>query len=129
MRTHGTDMDSLLPGTAPLVAEGDFAAQMVDGIRRFLLMETQRQASVRAQMWNRDYSSPQRYVQSVAPNRESFRKTIGAVDQRVEPQGFEVLANIEGPDEVAQEPGYRIYAIRWRIFVPVTADASELWAT
>ncbi len=129
MRTHGADIGSQLPGTAPLVAEGDFAAQMVDGIRQFLLTETQRQASCRAQLWNRDYSSPQRYAQSIARNRESFRKIIGAVDQRVEPQGIELLANIQGPDEIAQGPGYRIYAVRWQIFAPVTADANELWAT
>ena len=46
-----------LPGTSPLTAEGDFAMQMVDGIHRFLLAETDRRAAERSKLWNRDYTS------------------------------------------------------------------------
>ncbi len=122
-------MDSQLPGTVPLTVEGDLAAQMVDGIHRFLLAETQRQAAGRAQLWSCDCSSPQRYGQSVAPNRDHLRRIIGAVDQRVEPQGLQLLADVQSQPEIARAPGYRIYAIRWQVFAPVTADSSELWAT
>jgi dienelactone hydrolase len=122
-------MNSELYGTAPLTAEGDLAAQMVDGIRRFLLEETHRQATNRAQLWNRDYSSPQRYAQSVAANREHLRRIIGVVDPRVDPQGPELLSGSPGQSEIAHGPGYKIYAIRWQVFAPVTADSGEMWAT
>src|ERR1035441_4340480 len=65
--------ESVLTGTAPLTAEGDLAVQMVDGIHRFLLHETERQARERAQLWNRDYGSVEHYERSIAPNRQRFR--------------------------------------------------------
>lgn len=128
---HATEatMDSQLSGTAPLTAQGDLAAQMVDGIHRFLFAETQRQAAGRARLWNRDYSSPQHYAQSVAPNRERFRGIIGAIDIRVEPQAPELLTSFASQPEIAEGSGYKVYAIRWQIFAPVTADSSEMWAT
>jgi dienelactone hydrolase len=122
-------LDSPLPGTAPLTAEGDFAAQMVEGIHRFLLAETQRQAAHREQLWNRDYTSPQRYAQSVSPNRERLRRIIGAVDPRADLQTPEVLTDFPGQSEIAHGPGYKVYAIRWQVFAPVTADSSEMWAS
>lgn len=129
LSTSDADMEFHLPGTAPLTTEGDLAAQMVDGIHRFLLAETQRQTADRARFWNRDYSSAQRYAQSVAPNREHFRTIIGAVDQRVAPQAPRLLATVQGQPEIAQAPNYKVYAIRWQVFAPVTADSSEMWAT
>lgn len=122
-------MNSQLPGTEPLTAEGDLAAQMVDGIHRFLLAETLSQAANRAQLWNRDYSSPQRYAQSVDPNRERFRRIIGAVDPRVEPQTPELMTRAPELSAVAQGRDYKVYAIRWQVFAPVTADSSEMWAS
>ncbi len=118
-----------LSGTTALTAEGDLAAQMVEGIHRFLLAETNRQATHRAQLWNRDYSSPQRYAQSVDPNRERFRQIIGAVDPRVAPQAPELLTRFSEQPEIAQASGYKVYAIRSQIFAPVTADSGEMWAT
>ena len=125
----GGDKDSTLPGTEPMTVEGDLAAQMVDGIHRFLLAETQRQAANREKLWNRDYSSPQHYAQSVAPNREHFRRMIGAVDQRSDPHTPRLLETIQGSPEIAQGPGYKVYAVRWQVFEPATADSSEMWAT
>ena len=59
-----------LPGTLPLTREGDFSAQMVAGIHQFLLRETENSVAARAQLWQRDGSSPEAYAKSVAPNRE-----------------------------------------------------------
>lgn len=129
VRAFDATMESQLPGTEAFTAEGDLAAQMVEGIHRFLLAETQRQAAHREQLWNRDYSSPQRYAQSLVPHRERFRRIIGAVDQRVEPQPPELMAKFSEPAAIAQGQGYKVYAIRWQIFAPVTADASPMWAS
>ena len=73
---------SVLPGTALLTMQGDMASEMVDGIRRYLLLKTQTQEADRAQMWSRDYSSPEHYERSVASNRHSFQHIIGAEDKR-----------------------------------------------
>jgi hypothetical protein len=35
-------VDSVLAGTGPLTAEGDLAMQMIEGIHRFLLAQTDR---------------------------------------------------------------------------------------
>ena len=72
-----------LPGTTPLTAEGDLAEQMVEGIKRYLLRETDASIEKRARLWKRNYGSLERYDQSVAANRERFAKIIGAVDGRV----------------------------------------------
>jgi dienelactone hydrolase len=129
VRTKGGGLDSQLPGTGSLTAEGDLAEQMVESIHRFLLAETQRQATNREQRWNRDYTSAQRYAHSVAPNRERFRRIIGAIDPRAQPQAPEVLMSFPGYSEIARGPGYKVYAIRWKVFSPLTADSSEMWAS
>src|SRR6185437_7393631 len=56
--------ESVLTGTEPLTTQGDLAMQMVDGIHRFLMRETDRQAMGRAQLWSRDYTSADRYERS-----------------------------------------------------------------
>src|SRR5262245_53784974 len=72
-----------LPGTQPLTTPGDLSAQMVDGIRKYLLRETDHSLEARAKFWKRDLSSPEAYEKSIAPNRERFRKMVGAVDARL----------------------------------------------
>src|SRR5271156_4647192 len=69
-----------LPGTAPLTANGDFAAEMVEGIQRFLLDKTGQAAAGRKSLWNHDYRSVADYNLSVASNRNRFREIIGATD-------------------------------------------------
>src|SRR5216684_1007870 len=59
-----------LPDTKPLTAEGDIAAQMVDGINRYLEKATASLVEQRASLWKRNYESTQSYEQSIAPNRE-----------------------------------------------------------
>ncbi|MGD9646795.1 MAG: dienelactone hydrolase family protein [Pirellulales bacterium] len=72
-----------LPGTAPLTAAGDLAAQMVEGIDKFLLRETELSVERRARHWHRDTSSVEAYEKSIAANRARLAKIIGAVDKRV----------------------------------------------
>ncbi len=90
----------VLPGTAPLSAHGDFAAEMVDGINQYLLRATADSVLQRPALWKRDYASGERYERSMASNRERLRKIIGAVDPRlpvtaVELEGTTIDA---GPD-------------------------------
>lgn len=117
-----------MPGTAPLTAQGDLAMQMVDGIHQHLLAQTAQQAAEKPRLWNRDFSSAARYEQSVAANRERFRHIIGAVDERTAVQAPNVEVPFASQSEIAQSPRYSIYAIRWRVFAPVTSDSAGMKA-
>lgn len=119
---------SVLAGTSPLTQKGDFAAEMVEGIHRFLLAEIDQQAANREKHWNRDYRSAAHYEQSIEPKRQHLRKIIGAVDERVPAQEPELLATLSARTAIAQGRGYKVYAIRWRVFAPQTADSSGLQA-
>jgi dienelactone hydrolase len=125
---NSSNAEPILPGTTTLTAEGDLALQMVDGIHRFLIAETERKVAERAGFWNRDYSSPENYEQSIAPNRKRLRHMIGAVDERVS-QFPSPRSNIfPGRIEIAAGAGYRVFALRWRVFAPVTSDSDGLEA-
>src|SRR3954453_4432345 len=73
----------ILPGTRALTMEGDLAAQMVDGINKWLIRETNAIRERRSSYWQRDYSSPAAYDKSISPNRDHLRRIIGATDRRV----------------------------------------------
>lgn len=123
---QGSVFESVLPGTAALTMQGDIAGQMVDGIHQFLLSKTQTQGIRRTQLWGRDYRSREQYERSVATNREHLRQIIGAVDERTKP----ALLELAGPLPVRSEQSgdYRIYAVRWSVLSPVTADSVGLAA-
>src|SRR5438105_4646431 len=72
-----------LPGTRPLTEKGDFSDRMLAGIEKLLLRETDASVEGRRKLWKRDFSSRAAYEKSVAPNRERFRRLIGAVDPRL----------------------------------------------
>ena len=118
--------ESVLSGTAPLTAEGDLAAQMVAGIHRYLLSQTEAQVTERAQLWNRDYTTVESYERSVASNRQRFRQIIGVVDERVAAAEPELVGSLTVPAQIAQGANYKVYTVRWPVFAPVTADSDGL---
>lgn len=120
--------EPVLAGTTPLTAQGDLAAQMVDGIHRFLLNKTEEQVAGRERLWTRDYTSIERYESSIAPNRESFRRMIGAVDPRVSAQAPELVETLPDSAQIAQGAGCKAFAVRWPVFAPVTDDSDGLYA-
>ncbi|HEX7902169.1 MAG TPA: PVC-type heme-binding CxxCH protein [Planctomycetota bacterium] len=85
-------MGDPLPGTAPLKMEGDLAAQMVEGIDRFLLREI-------------DASPAKR-----KPTREKLKAVLGLVDERAK-GGLTI-----SPTPVGRGTGYAIRAVRWPVF-------------
>lgn len=111
-----------LPGTRPLEMQGDLAAQMVEGIHRFLDRETTASAGRRARWWKRDLSSSEAYSRSVEPNRQRLRKILGAVDPRVPFDGFEVLHPLSGPAALAKAAEYEVLAVRWPVFQGVDGE-------
>lgn len=124
----GASPPSVLPGTEALTAKGDLALQMVERIRRYLLHETEVQTGQRERLWNRDDSSPEKYAQSVEPNRQSLRQMIGAVDDRVAPASLELAGGISHSAQVAQGGNYKVFNVRWSVFPAVTADSDGMKA-
>lgn len=118
----------VLPGTAPLMLQGDPATQMVDGIHRYLLNRTAEAANERASLWKWDYSSVEAYERSISANREHFRQIIGAVDTRPPASPPEPVRGIFDSPEVGQGKGYKAYAVRWPVLQPVVADFGGLVA-
>ena len=104
------------------MAEGDFAAQMVDGIDRLLMRETQLSVERRAAKWKRDTSSPHAYEQSVAANRARLAKMLGVVDAREKFNAPELIATTKESALVARGRGFEAYAVRWPVVGPICAE-------
>jgi dienelactone hydrolase len=102
---------TVLPGTQPFTFAGDPALSMVDSINAFLVKETE--AVDRR---------PQPAQGDMELRRERFRRIIGAVDTRVPVPALELSATTATPAEVARGKGYRVYAVRWRVFDDVDAE-------
>src|ERR1035438_5853014 len=118
--------EAVLPGTQPLTLQGDLAAQMVNGIHQYLLRRIQNATQERGRLWQRDYHSAEAYKRSVSPNRERFRQIIGAVDARIGARAPELMGTMVTSALVAQGSGYKVYAVRWRVFDAVVSDFGGL---
>lgn len=101
-----------LPGTAPLERQGDLAAQMVEGIDRYLM---RRLEAAPARRDARKLAEP-------AALRERLRAIIGAVDQRVPFDAPAPDATLRRPALVAASPSYQIAAIRWPVLEGVYGE-------
>src|SRR5437762_1142578 len=110
-----------LPGTLPFTRTGDLAAQMVDGIDKYLMHELAASVEQRKAYWKPDYSSLEAYRKSVHPNRERLKKILGVVDERLPPK----LHYVGGPGEpalIAEANGFKVYAVRWAVLPGVDAE-------
>ena len=112
----------LLDHTAPLELRGDVAAQMVEGIHRYLDRSTLASLESREKLWKRDYRSAELYGQSVAPNRDHLRTIIGAVDQRLPATDIRLEARTPEAPAIGSGSGYKIYAVRWPVFEGVDGE-------
>lgn len=111
-----------LPGTELYVEGGDLAEQTLDGIARFLLERTEQSVEGRAVYWNRNLSSPQAYDESIQPNRERFRRIIGAVDTREPVPALELIATTAMPAKVAETEAFTVWAVRWPVIGPISGE-------
>ena len=113
---------SRLPGTRPLRMDGDLSLQLVEAIDRFLLRQIAESRKSRERFWNWDYSSPRAYLESIASNRDRFRRRIGAVDVRLPVRDLELVATLTSPSLVAGNGRLRVYAVRWPVLDGVQAE-------
>ena len=95
---------------------------MVAGIQRFALRELARSPARREQAWRRDFSSAAAYARSIAPQRETFREYIGAVDPRVDPTEFELLGTLGHDARVAITEAFEVLAVRWAVLAGLTGE-------
>src|SRR5215212_6379529 len=84
-----------LAGTKAWENRGDAASAMVAGMHAFADRELAASVERRQAGWRRDVSSADAYARSIAANRETFIKRIGAVGQRISPVE---LSFVSGPD-------------------------------
>src|SRR4051812_120518 len=94
-----------LPNTAPLTLEGDLASQMIDGIDRFLLDQTDKAARRRKTYWE---SNP-----SADENRKYLARILGVRDQRPPKVEMELLTTTDRPALVGASAAFEAYAVRW----------------
>ena len=113
---------SRLPGTRPLRMDGDLSLQLVETIDRFLLRQIAESPKSRERFWNRDYSSPRAYLESIESNRDRFRRRIGAVDDRLPVRDLELVATLASPSLIAENGRLRVYAVRWPVLEGVDAE-------
>lgn len=111
-----------LPNTQPLTVTEPLDVFMVNGINKFALREAEESIAKREQLWKRDYSSPEAYAASIAPNREHFKESIGAVDPRIPAAGLELITTVKQHSLVGSGEKYAIHAVRWNVLDGVTGE-------
>ncbi len=109
--TNAAEPATPLAGTQPLTWEGDLAARMVDDLHKFADRETAASVERRARHWQRDFSSPQAYDKSIAPNRARLAKYLGAPSTPAEPRGVQQFESFLVGGEPVTSPISR--AVRW----------------
>jgi dienelactone hydrolase len=118
-----------LPGTEPLTAQGDLAAQMVEGLHRYLIQQTDASVKARASRWNRDYASNAAYVASVESNRQRFRQIIGLIDKRIPYSAPSLEVTLGSSPVVVAGVGFKVASVRWPVLEGVDAEGLLLEPT
>jgi len=111
-----------LPGTQPLSRNGDLSVEMVTGIQKFLLRETESSIAARSRFWHRDLSSAAAYEKSVTANRQHLAQIIGVVDRRVPFASLELVATLRDPARVVETAQFTILAVRWPVLDGTTGE-------
>lgn len=123
------DPADVMPGTRPLVAEGDRSKAMLDGLHRFAERKLEASVASRAKYWKRDFSSREAYERSVEASRKSLRRIIGVVDER-RPAAIEHFGTINGRDDdpslVADGGTFRVHQVRWPVLEGVHGEGLML---
>lgn len=111
-----------LPNTQPLTVKEPLDQYMINGINKFALREIEESVARREQFWKRDFASAAAYEKSVAPNRERFRESIGAVDPRIAAEGLELITTTTQASLVGRGEKFTIHAVRWKVLNGITAE-------
>ena len=116
------DQPEPLSGTKPLQwPEEDLSARLMDGAHQFVERQISQAARERSRFWQYDTSSPSRYTESVAENRQRLSEIIGVVDPRLPPR-MERFGDERSPALVAEAASYRVYQVRWPVLQGVWGE-------
>src|SRR5437016_3751667 len=63
-----------LPHTSPLTETNDLASAMMQGLHRYAENRIAASPAGRRKFWAPDFSAPEKYAQSIAPNRERLQR-------------------------------------------------------
>lgn len=86
---------------------------IIDGVRKHHEERLKSVTSQREKYWNRDFSSSSNYNLSVQPNRDRFRKILGAIDKR-EP------ISVKTSNPIAETNRYVVREITWSVLKEVS---------
>jgi dienelactone hydrolase len=131
-----------LPGTDPLTLEGDIAAQLVDGVDKFLLRKINESVGKR-ELSGRDFdfqkveasrkrlakilgirdssiqiTAPEGDISKLDFNARKLLETLRARDERVEFTAPEILDTAAQSGLIAENERLQVYAVKW----PVVRD-------
>lgn len=118
--THAADWPP--KNAKPLTWEGDIASRMIDGVDRFLLNELKDSIEKRQANWQRDYSSTEKYFESIEPNRRKLMKILGVRDERPPFTSPELMATLNESALVARCEAFDVHRVRWPAFGNVWAE-------
>ncbi len=104
-----------LAGTSPLTMQGDIAAQLVEGVDRFLLREMELSIDGREKHFKRDFSSPQAYLDALQPNRDRLAHILGVREERQTFSALEFVATTTHSHLLCEAQGFKVYAVRWPV--------------
>lgn len=116
-----TDLPQL-HGAAPLTMDGDIASNLVAGVDRFLLRQTEVSLEQRAARWHRDFTSAARYTASIATNRQQLAHLLGVRDPPKAPPELRMLHRLGEPLSLAREERYELFAVEWDAFGDVHGE-------
>ncbi len=118
-----------LAGTKPLTLQGDIAAQLVAGVDRFLLKETEAAAKGREKLWARNTEDLEAFQKSIEPNRKRLAHILGVRDPRIPFKEPELVATLDQPALVGKGANYEVLAVRWPAFGDVHGEGLLLRPT
>lgn len=110
-----------LPNTQPLNRDDNLPMENLKAVDQYFLGLIGQSANTRSSQWNRDYSSPVAYHNSIQKHRDSLRRRIGAVDPRLAPHDLQLVGTLQSPAVVAENKRVRITAVRWTVLEGVNA--------
>ncbi len=121
-------MPEVLPGTKPLLREGDLSAKMLEGAHKFIEGKIKGSIGNRLKLWSRDLTSKEAYESSVKKNRKRFMKYIGVEDKNDSLVNYNVgiadkqpgvlmqkFSSNNDPELVAETAKYKVYQVRWPV--------------
>lgn len=99
----------------------DLPNTMMKGVGAFLDQALQESKATRNDFWQRDFTSPEAFNQSIASQRQELQEILGLIDKRSAPfMSYQESGALE-PYTFENEK-YTISAVKWRVFDGVFGD-------